>query len=190
MSFSLFHVILISVTLFSTLTNREGLYESISIDPMTGMPILGFDGTIPFSQDSTHGALDLIYSYQTKKKSIVVVFDEFQDILNLKDAGKVLAILHSKVRFHSDVSYLFSGSVRNKMMEIFSDPDSPFFKSAEEQMRRYRHGIIKQVTDPAEISSQTKNLPQESSLPGHLIFGASSYKQSALARLTSNNHET
>jgi len=103
---------------------------TISIDPITGMPILGFDGTIPFSQDSIHGVLDLIYSYQTKKKSIVVVFDEFQDILNLKDARKVLAILRSKVQFHSDVSYLFSGSVRNKMLEIFSDPDSPFFKSA------------------------------------------------------------
>ena len=103
---------------------------TISFDPMTGMPVLGFDGTMPFSQDSIHGVLDLIYSYQTKKKSIVVVFDEFQDILNLKDAKEILAILRSKVQFHSDVPYLFSGSIRNKMIEIFSDPDSPFFKSA------------------------------------------------------------
>ena len=103
---------------------------TISVDPMTGMPTVGFDGAIPFSQDSIHGVLDLIYSYQTKQRSIVVVFDEFQDILNLKDAKEVLAVLRSKVQFHSDVPYFFSGSVRNKMIEIFSDPDSPFFKSA------------------------------------------------------------
>ena len=102
----------------------------ISFDPMTGMPTISFDGTIPFSQDSIHGVLDLIYSYQTKQKLIVVVFDEFQDILNLKDAQEVLAVLRSKVQFHSDVTYLFSGSIRNKMIDIFTDPDSPFFKSA------------------------------------------------------------
>ena len=102
----------------------------ISFDPITGMPTLGFDSAGPFSLDSIHSVLDLIYSYQTKKKSVVVVFDEFQDILNLKNAREVLAILRSKIQFHADVSYLFSGSVRNKMIDIFSDPDSPFFKSA------------------------------------------------------------
>ncbi|MCB2181220.1 MAG: ATP-binding protein [Desulfobulbaceae bacterium] len=103
---------------------------TISFDPLTGMPTIGFDETIAFSQDSIHGVLDLIYSYHTKQRSIVVVFDEFQDILNLKDAKEILAVLRSKVQFHSDVSYIFSGSVRNKMVEIFTYPDSPFYKSA------------------------------------------------------------
>ncbi len=106
------------------------IHPTISFDPMTGMPTIGFDGSIPFSQDSIHGILDLIYSYHSKQRSIVVVFDEFQDILNLKNSKEVLAVFRSKVQFHSDVSYLFSGSVCNKMVGIFSDPDSPFFKSA------------------------------------------------------------
>ncbi|MCP4150715.1 MAG: replication protein, partial [bacterium] len=54
----------------------------------------------------------------------------FQDILNLKDASAALAILRSKVQFHTDIPYIFAGSVRNQMDEIFNDPGSAFFKSA------------------------------------------------------------
>ena len=65
-----------------------------------------------------------------KKKPIVVIFDEFQDILNLQDFKEVLAILRSKIQFHSSLPYIFSGSVRNKMHDIFNNPESPFFKPA------------------------------------------------------------
>ncbi|NIO80032.1 MAG: hypothetical protein GTN53_05705 [Candidatus Aminicenantes bacterium] len=61
---------------------------------------------------------------------MAVVFDEFQDILNLKDASTTLAVLRSKIQFHTDIPYIFAGSIRNRMDEIFNNPDSPFFKSA------------------------------------------------------------
>jgi len=106
------------------------LRPALSIDPVSGLPTLSLDGSVSFSQDSVHSILDLIYSFHKKNRSIVVVFDEFQDILNLKDHKKMLAIIRSKVQFHSNIPYIFSGSVRNKMVTIFCDPDSPFFKSA------------------------------------------------------------
>ena len=65
-----------------------------------------------------------------KKKALVVVFDEFQDILNLKDYKEALALLRSKIQFHIKISYIFAGSIRNKMDDIFNRPDSAFFKSA------------------------------------------------------------
>jgi hypothetical protein len=61
---------------------------------------------------------------------MVVVFDEFQDILKVEDASAALAVLRSKVQFHSEIPYIFAGSVRNQMNEIFNDPGSAFFKSA------------------------------------------------------------
>ena len=86
--------------------------------------------SIDLKPDSVPGVVDLIASYHTKSKPIVVVFDEFQDVLNMKDFHKILALLRSKVQFLSDISFIFVGSIRNKMDLIFNDSSSAFYKSA------------------------------------------------------------
>ena len=65
-----------------------------------------------------------------KASPLVVVFDEFQDILSLSNHSETLAALRSKIQFHSEIPYVFAGSVRNQMSGIFTDPESAFFKSA------------------------------------------------------------
>ena len=42
-----------------------------------------------------------------------MVFDEFQDILDLPDSNRVLAELRGKIQFMSDTAFVFLGSVRN-----------------------------------------------------------------------------
>ena len=101
-----------------------------SIDPITGLPTLTIDASADLKPASIPGILDLIASVHSKSKPVVVVFDEFQDVLNLKDARQSLALLRSKVQFQSDIAYVFAGSIRNKMDSIFNDPDSAFFKAA------------------------------------------------------------
>jgi len=101
-----------------------------SIDPITGLPTFSLDSSVELKPDSIPGVVDLISSYHSKTKPIVVVLDEFQDILNLRDAREALALLRSKVQFQSDIPYVFAGSIRNEMDRIFNDPDSAFFKSA------------------------------------------------------------
>ena len=129
------------ITAFISLEKSTGFTEKIfkklshlkpiaSIDPITNLPTLSLDSAIEFRPDSIPGVVDLISSYHSKTKPVVVVFDEFQDILNLKDATETLAILRSRVQFQSGIPYIFSGSIRNKMDGIFNDPDSAFFKSA------------------------------------------------------------
>lgn len=105
------------------------LRPTISFDSLTGQPSVSLDAAIKLRPDSIDGLLDLLVQSH-KKKSLVVVFDEFQDVLNLPDSKETLAILRSKIQFHKSIPYIFAGSVRNKMVEIFTDSDSAFFKSA------------------------------------------------------------
>lgn len=102
----------------------------VSADPISGLPTLTLDAAVQLKAESIAGVLDLIAGCQLKTKPLVVVFDEFQDILNLPDADEMLAQLRSKIQFLTDIPFLFAGSIRNKMNAIFNDPDSPFFKSA------------------------------------------------------------
>lgn len=105
------------------------LRPSLSFDPLTGQPSISLDANVKLRTDSISGVLDLILR-TGKKAPLVVVFDEFQDVLNCNDGLEALAMLRSKIQFHTKIAYIFAGSVRNDMDKIFNHPDSPFFKSA------------------------------------------------------------
>lgn len=105
------------------------LRPTVSIDPLTGQPAISVDPAVQLKPESIEGLLDLIASMH-KRKTLVIVLDEFQDILNLKDSQEVLAVMRSRIQFHKKIPYVFAGSIRNKMSGIFNDPDSAFFKSA------------------------------------------------------------
>ena len=105
------------------------LKPMISIDPITSMPVVTFDASVELKADSIQEVLDLIESLVHKKR-FVVVFDEFQDVLNINDDGEAIALLRSKIQFHNNIPYVFVGSIRHKMDEIFTSPDSAFLKSA------------------------------------------------------------
>jgi uncharacterized protein len=111
------------------LKNLAHIKPVISIDTLTGLPTvsIGMDSRLP--PNSIEEILDLV-DKQKGSKNIVIVFDEFQDILNLDDHKSILGILRSKIQFMKDITFIFSGSIRNTMNSLFSDPESPFFKSA------------------------------------------------------------
>jgi len=102
---------------------------SLSVDPVTSMPTVSFDAAVEMKANSITEILTLIKSLDRKKR-LIVIFDEFQDILNLTDSYQALALLRSKIQFQSTIPYLFVGSIRHRMDEIFNHPDSPSFKSA------------------------------------------------------------
>ena len=105
------------------------LKPTISVDPITSMPVVTFDASVELKVGSIQEVLDLIESLAQKKR-FVVVFDEFQDILKINDADEAIALLRSKIQFHNNIPYVFVGSIRHKMDEIFISPNSAFFKSA------------------------------------------------------------
>ncbi len=105
------------------------LRPQISMDPLTNLPAVSFDRAVSITPEFIEEIFELIKTIGKKKKT-VVFFDEFQDILKIEDASWLLATLRSKIQYHDHLSYIYAGSIRNEMDNIFSDSESPFFKSA------------------------------------------------------------
>jgi AAA+ ATPase superfamily predicted ATPase len=104
------------------------LRPTITFDPISGSPTLSIDSVAKLLPESLEGLLD-IFSGREYRNSVVVI-DEFQDILNLPEPKKVLAVMRGRIQFLHSIPFVFCGSIRGKMNTIFTDHDSPFFKSA------------------------------------------------------------
>ena len=101
----------------------------IAVDPRDGSTTISVDARAAAEPNSLHAVMDTLEKLAGDGKSCVV-FDEFQDMLHLENAKGVLAQMRSSIQFQADVPYFFMGSLRNEMMSIFDDMDSPFYKSA------------------------------------------------------------
>mgnify|MGYP001589718802 FL=1 len=60
----------------------------------------------------------------------MVVLDEFQDVLALSDGGPILAKLRGLIQRQQKAAFVFCGSIRHQMEDIFTREQSPFFNSA------------------------------------------------------------
>ena len=105
------------------------LRPTVSIDSDTGMPVFSLDQTAASSPGSIETVLFAI-AEEAKGRRLCVVFDEFQDVLGMEDGTRTLAVMRGKIQLDSSTPYIFLGSVRNKMTDIFWNPDSPFYHSA------------------------------------------------------------
>lgn len=101
----------------------------LSVDKDTGAPTISLDTKIANESTSLDIILDTILE-QTSKRKICVVLDEFQDILDIEDGERALAIMRGRIQLDSNTCYIFLGSVRNRMTNIFWHPSSPFYHSA------------------------------------------------------------
>jgi hypothetical protein len=66
-------------------------------------------------------------------RPLVVFFDEFQDIVeNLEDkaARHLLGVLRGEIQRHSRIAYIFAGSARGSMLDLFTAETSHFYQSA------------------------------------------------------------
>lgn len=115
--------------LSKTVSLIASLRPLVVIDTDTGLPAISIDSRSADNPSSVTAVMSMIAAHAGKRK-ICVVFDEFQDILDLPDSNRVLAEMRSKIQFMPATSFVFLGSVRNAMADIFAHPKSPFFKSA------------------------------------------------------------
>jgi len=116
--------------MLETILKRLGqMRPTLSVDPFTGEPSVSLDPRITLEPDSIGAIIDLVGD-KGDRRPVAVVFDEFQDIVNLPDVKAMLAVLRGKIQLQSKIACIFAGSVRSSLSEIFFDRDSPFFKSA------------------------------------------------------------
>jgi len=106
------------------------LRPAISIDPTTNLPAVSFEPGAGNRPETLDGIFDVLASWD----HTVVVLDEFQDVLALPAEGAVIARLRGLVQQQEKTAFVFCGSVRSRMEEVFTDSGSPFFNAA---MRLY-----------------------------------------------------
>jgi len=97
---------------------------NISLNPLSNEVDISFNPVVS-SQVILEDALNLIEKLSTKKKKIVVIFDEFQEIHKIdKSLDKKLRAV---IQHHKMVNYVMLGSQESLMKDIFEKKKSPFY---------------------------------------------------------------
>lgn len=78
---------------------------------------------------SLEDVLESVHRFaDAKKKKIAVCFDEFQQIALFK-TDKLEKTLRSHFQRHNNISYIFMGSKKHLIRDIFNNPNRPFYRS-------------------------------------------------------------
>ena len=96
-----------------------------SSDPLTGKPTV----TVSIEPNQSELTLKTIFDYLAQSKhEIYIAIDEFQQITRYPETS-LEALLRSYIQFVPNAHFVFSGSKRHLMAQIFSSPDRPFYQS-------------------------------------------------------------
>ncbi len=98
-----------------------------TFDEITGVPKVTID-VAPAEEENT---LKEIFNYlASSEKRCYIAIDEFQQITEYDDKG-VEALLRSYIQFLPNVSFIFSGSRKHIMQEMFTSSKRPFYQSTQ-----------------------------------------------------------
>ncbi len=105
----------------------KGLRPTISPDLMTGMPTVSVS-VVPAQAEYT---LKSVFSHLNGLgKPVYMAIDEFQQITEYPETGTE-ALLRSYIQFIHHVNFIFSGSKKHLMEEMFCAPNRPFYQSTQ-----------------------------------------------------------
>ncbi len=104
----------------------SSIRSEITFD-INGNPVWGLGvGTMVPPQTT----LDEIFSYlSSAEKHCMVAIDEFQQIVYYHDNKNVEAALRTQIQKCTNANFIFSGSQRHLMSEMFLSPARPFYQS-------------------------------------------------------------
>ena len=104
----------------------HSVQQQISFD-INGNPVWGI-GLGAYANPTT--TLDEIFDYlATADKPCLVAIDEFQKITDYPNGQNVEAALRTHIQRCPNATFLFSGSKRHLMSEMFMSPARPFYQS-------------------------------------------------------------
>lgn len=106
----------------------KGLRPLIGYDALTGTPQVQIVYQTPQEKESTlKGLLDFL---NAQEMPIVLAIDEFQQIAEYPEMN-MEALLRTYMQQIRNIRFIFSGSQRALMLEIFSNVNRPFFASTQ-----------------------------------------------------------
>lgn len=106
----------------------KGLSPIISYDAFTGTPQVSFG----YTQNKQYEySLKGLFSFlDQQNKQIVIAIDEFQQIINYPEKNTE-ALLRTIIQSLKNVTFIFSGSHKHLLSEIFNSTKRPFFASTQ-----------------------------------------------------------
>ena len=130
---------LLGRTVFKTLGNRSqqmmkniidtlrSLQGSFGYDPIQGTPT--FDIKLGDITNPTYTLEEIFNCLEQAEQRCIVAIDEFQQIVNYPEKN-VEALLRTHIQQSAKANYVFAGSERHIMGEMFLDHARPFYQSA------------------------------------------------------------
>ncbi len=101
---------------------------TVSVDPMTGQP--SFEIQVKTEKESESTLEDIFHYLKKRKKKIVIAIDEFQQVATYPEK-KTEALLRSYIQHLTNVDFIFSGSQKHLLIQMFSQASRPFYQSTE-----------------------------------------------------------
>lgn len=103
------------------------LRPTITTDPITGLP----QCTVDIKPQTEEVSLKQLFSYmENAAMPCYVAIDEFQTIADYTDC-KMEALLRSYIQQLQNVHFIFAGSKKHLMTQIFTSANRPFFQSTQ-----------------------------------------------------------
>lgn len=112
---------------FSFLKQFSSIRPLLSFDPLSGAPQLSF--TYVTDDDRRRTLSSLLEYLESRRKRVIVAIDEFQQVREYEGVN-MEALLRSEIQNLHNVNFVFSGSRKHLMTDMFSDAKSPFYESA------------------------------------------------------------
>ena len=109
------------------LSTVQSLSVTMSVDPLSSMPQFGLSLNPDAQPEYT---FESIFRYlENADKPCIVCIDEFQQIVNYPEKN-VEALLRSHFQHMRNAHFIFSGSERHMLEEMFNSSAHPFYNSA------------------------------------------------------------
>jgi len=106
----------------------KGMRPSISFDPLTGAPKVSI--VHQDEQQKEYSLRSLLEFIDQQKKTILIAMDEFQQINNYPEHNTE-ALLRSYIQQLKNTRFIFCGSKRSIMIDMFSNVKRPFYASTQ-----------------------------------------------------------
>ncbi len=99
----------------------------ISFDPLSGNPQVSISGSEAEAENDIHALLTFLNNLDVR---VVIAIDEFQQILEYP-MQNMDAWLRTVIQTLPNVVFVFSGSQRHLITQLFADPGRPFYRSTQ-----------------------------------------------------------